>query len=217
MSSPLARFDVPPEKRAAIAALSRVPRVSPAVLGLLVASTGGVIAADVLALLGYINLWWACLVNCFLMYWQFTVVHDSIHRSAAKNQKLNDWLGHIGIATFAPHVNLGLFRWAHVQHHRYTNGPKDPDTWLHGTCWSMPFRWMFLDLGYLRFVFRHGDATARRHLRGAMVHTALIVVAVIALTFLGYGKELLLLWFIPSRVTFATVGFVFFWLPHVKG
>lgn len=60
------------------------------------------------------------------------MVHDSVHRSAARNQKLNDWVGHIGVATFAPHINLGIFRWAHIQHHRYTNGPADPDVWMHG-------------------------------------------------------------------------------------
>lgn len=214
--SNFSKFVVPDDKQSTISRLLRVPDVSPAVLGLIVLSTGGVIMCDVLALLGHVALGWAWVINTVLMYWQFTVVHDSIHRSAAKNQTLNDWFGHIGIATFAPHVNLGIFRWAHIQHHRFTNGERDPDLWLHGRWWTLPMRWMFLDIGYLLFVMRQGDATARRHLRGTLLNTALTIAACAALIWAGWGMEVLLLWFIPSRLTFVTVGFTFFWLPHVK-
>jgi len=212
----LARFIVPTEKRAAIAELTKVPTVSPMVLGLLIASTGGVIVTNVLAVLGHLSLGWACLLNTFLMYWQFTVAHDSIHRSAAKNQKLNDLFGHIGIATFAPQITLGIFRWAHIQHHRFTNGPKDPDNWMHGAALSLPLRWMLLEIGYLLFIVKSKDPIAMRHLRGALRNTAITVAIVAVLTYMGYGTEVLLLWFIPSRLTFILVGFVFFWLPHVK-
>jgi fatty acid desaturase len=35
------------------------------------------------------------------------------------------------------------------------------------------------------------------------------------LTARGFGLDVLMLWFIPSRVIFLTLGFSFFWLPHV--
>ncbi|AOE86796.1 fatty acid desaturase [Pseudomonas sp. TCU-HL1] len=215
-NNPLARFTVPPAKQAAIAALNRVPAISPPVLLLLIASTGGVIVSNVLAVLGHLSLGWACALNAFLMYWQFTVVHDSVHRSAARNQKLNDLVGHIGVATFAPHINLGIFRWAHIQHHRFTNGPKDPDAWMHGPWWSLPLRWALLDYGYLRFILRTKDQTAMRHLLAALRNTVATLAIVAALIYFGYGTEVLLLWFIPARITFMSVGFMFFWLPHVK-
>ena len=215
-TSHLSKFVVPVDKQLAVARLTRVPVVSPAVAVLLLLSTGGVIVADVLALTARLGLGWACVINIVLMYWQFTVVHDAIHRSAAKNQTLNDWFGRIGIATFAPHASLGLFRWAHVQHHRFTNGPRDPDMWLHGSWWSMPLRWMFLDIGYLFFVSRQSDRTARRHLRVTLILTALTLAVCATLVATGWGLALLMLWVIPSRITFATVGFTFFYLPHVK-
>lgn len=215
-SADMSKFEIPPQSKGTMNSLLRVPLVSPAVLGLIVLSTGGVIATDVLAILGHLSLGWACVLNTFLMYWQFTVVHDSIHRAASSNQSLNDWFGRIGIATFAPHVNLGIFRWAHVQHHRFTNGARDPDMWLHGSWWSMPLRWMFLDIGYLFFVLRHGDATAVRHLRRMLVNVVLTIAACAALVWYGWGMALLMLWFVPSRLTFASVGFTFFYLPHVK-
>ncbi|MFN9525620.1 MAG: fatty acid desaturase [Pseudomonadaceae bacterium] len=215
-NNPLARFITPPEKQAALAELIRVPSISPPVLLLLILSTGGVIVTDVLAVLGHLGLGWACAINTFLMYWQFTVVHDSIHRSAARNQKLNDWIGHIGVASFAPQINLGIFRWAHIQHHRFTNGPQDPDTWMHGPWWSLPLRWAFLDVGYLRFILRTKDKTGLRHLRSVLPNTVATLAIVAALVYFGYGLEVLLLWFIPARLTFMSVGFMFFWLPHVK-
>lgn len=212
----LARFTVPPEKRAAVAALTQAPTVSPMVLGLLILSTGGVIITDILAILGHLSLGWACVLNSFLMYWQFTVAHDSTHRAAAKNQTLNDWLGHISIATFAPHLSLAIFRWAHIQHHRFTNGPKDPDVWMHGAWWTLPFRWALLDIGYGMFILRGKDQTAMRHLRGALRNAAVTLSIIAVLIYLGYGMEVLFLWFIPARITFMLVGFAFFWLPHVK-
>lgn len=215
-TSPLARFDVPPSKRAAVSALSKVPFVSPAVLGLFLFSFGGVISTDVLAVNGVIGLGWACVLNCFFMYWQFTVVHDAIHRSAARGQRLNDWFGRAGLATFAPHVGLGIFRWAHVQHHRYTNGERDPDVWMHCPWWQIPFRWLSIDVGYVLFVLQKGDPVGRRHLLKTLVNTLFTLGVAGALVYLGYGWEVLFLWFIPSRVTFFIVGFVFFWLPHVK-
>ena len=213
---PASKFVVPVDKQSRITSLLKVPLVSPAVLGLLLLSTGGVVLSDVLAVSGVISLVAACALNTFLMYWQFTVVHDAIHRSAARNQRLNDWLGRIGILTFAPQVNLGLFRWAHIQHHRFTNGERDPDRWMHGAWWSLPARWMFLDIGYLIFILRHGDASSRRFLRGAGVNTAVLLAGCAALAWAGYGLHVLLLWLVPARLTFMFVGFAFFWLPHVK-
>lgn len=215
-NNPLAKFHVPADKQGRISALVKVPLISPPVLILIILSTGGVIASNVAALLGHLSLGWACALNTFLMYWQFTVVHDSVHRSASSNQTLNDWFGHIGIATFAPHINLGIFRWAHIQHHRFTNGAKDPDVWMHGPAWSLPLRWAFLDFGYLRFILRTRDKTGMKHLKDALRNTAVTAVIIAALVYFGYGAEVFWLWFVPARLTFMSVGFMFFWLPHVK-
>jgi beta-carotene hydroxylase len=211
-----AKFSAAPAKRAALAELTRTPWVSPAVLGLLIFSTGGVLLCDVLSLLGQLSLGWACLLNSLLLYWQFTVAHDALHRSAARNPQLNEWLGRIGLLTLAPHVSMGLFRWTHVQHHRFTNGPGDPDAWMHGPWWSLPLRWALLDIGYAIFVIRGRDKIALRHLRSTLRYTAATVAVIAALSYLGYGLEVLLLWFIPSRIAFILTGFAFFWLPHVK-
>ncbi|HDR8982676.1 fatty acid desaturase [Burkholderia vietnamiensis] len=210
-------FIVPKEKQQALRRLMAVPFIPGPVALCLFIVMAGTISVDILALQGRLPLAWACVCNGVLSYFLFTVAHDSIHRSAARSQSLNDWIGRIGITLVFPHVTLGLFRWAHIQHHRFTNEPgRDPDLWLHGAWWQAPFRFAFIDVGYLLFIIRSRDPIARRHLRNAYLTIAFTVAAIAVLTWLGYGVEVLLLWFIPSRIAFILTGFMFFWLPHVK-
>lgn len=211
-----ALFNVPPEKQPALRTLLQTPVISWSVLLCITLVVGGIVSIDMLALRHQISLPMAAAINGVLMYFAFTVIHDSIHRSAARNQTLNDMLGRVILLVFAPHVGLGLFRWAHIQHHRFTNGPKDPDGWLHGSWWSLPFRFMLIDVGYMLFVIRKNDPVGIRHLRTTLWTTALTLATVAVLVWLGYGTEVLFLWFIPARIGHLTMGFVFFWLPHVK-
>jgi beta-carotene hydroxylase len=211
-----ATFTAPASKQDELKRLLAVPWVPGPVLLCLVMVIGGTLCLDALALGGRLALHWAAVGNGLLMYFMFTVAHDAIHRSAARSQRLNDWIGRIGLLFVFPHVSLGVFRWAHIQHHRFTNGPRDPDGWLHGPWWQAPLRFLFIDLGYLIFITRHGDAVGRRHLRTTLVAAALTLAAVALLTRQGHGREVLWLWFLPSRFSLLATGFMFFWLPHVK-
>lgn len=215
-NSSTSTFQAPAHKQPELRTLLAIPVLSPSVLLCLMLVVFGVTSIDILAVQGRLGLSVAAGLNTVFMYWAFTVVHDAIHRAAARNQSLNDWLGRIALLFFAPHVGLGLFRWAHIQHHRFTNGPKDPDNWLHGSWWSMPLRLLSIDIGYLIFVQRYGDPSGKRMLRQTLRATLLTTAVFAALCYFGYGMEVLFLWFIPSRITFLITGFVFFWLPHVK-
>lgn len=174
--------------------------------------------ADSAALLGKLPLWIAMLINSVAIYWMFSVVHDSIHRSVSQNQALNDLIGRIAILMLSPVASLGLFRWGHIQHHRFASGAKDPDTILRGPWWSLPLRWMFIDTLYLIFTLqsaRKGDKVAQRFVRPTLIATTLFVAALIALVVSGYGEQVLMLWFIPTRAAGLMLGFSFFWLPHL--
>lgn len=176
----------------------------------------GVVICDVLALRGDLSYYIACVLNVAFMYPLFGVIHDATHRAISSNAILNDWIGRLGLLLIAPHGTLGMFRWAHMQHHRYTNGPKDPDQWVHGRWWTLPFRWMSFDIGYLLFIPRKGDALGKRQLRSTFIALAGLLVLIATLVWAGYGLEVLVLWLIPSRLTMMLFGCVFFWLPHVK-
>jgi fatty acid desaturase len=160
-------------------------------------------------------LWVGMLLNSVVGYVAFSVVHDSLHRAISTNTKLNDWIGQLALVLVAPYVSLKLFRWGHVLHHRFANGPLDPDRVLHGSWWTLPFRWVFIDGFYLIYAIKKGDKVSRPFLIQSYWFAALFICFIGVLTALGYGLDVLMLWFIPSRVIFLTLGFSFFWLPHV--
>lgn len=209
------RFRVPAEKSERFKRLARIPAVAAPTLAALLVAAAGLPSVAVALGRGALPGWAACALSTALMYGLFTVVHDALHGSFARDRRLNDALGALGLLLFAPHASLGLFRWAHLQHHRHTNADRDPDRWSHEGALSLPLRWATIDVAYVVHVLRRGDATARRHLLGAVPHLLATLAVIALLVHGGYGREVALLWLIPSRLTFVLAGCVFFWLPHV--
>ncbi|MFT4256893.1 MAG: fatty acid desaturase [Pseudoxanthomonas sp.] len=174
-----------------------------------------VIASDTLTVLRHIPLWVGMLLNAVIGYVAFSVVHDSVHRAVSTNVKFNDIVCSIGLNLVAPYTTIKLFRWGHILHHRFASGPRDPDIVLHGPWWSLPFRWISIDAIYLVHALRSEDKVARNALKEAWPKVALVLLVIATLVVAGYGKEVLLLWLLPSRLIFLSLGFTFFWLPHV--
>lgn len=205
---------VPMEKAAELKALTHPPTLAwPTFLAWLTA-VAGVVTSYALALSGQLPYAVACLLNIVVMYPLFGVIHDASHRSISSAGAVNDWLGTIGLGLILPGASLGMFRWAHMQHHRYTNAPRDPDCALHGPWWSLPLRWMFFDIVYIVFLARSKDPQARKYFKASILALIATVAIAAALVQAGFGLAVLLLWLIPSRVTMFTFGFTFFWLPH---
>ena len=164
---------------------------------------------------GWLPLWMGLLLNSVIGYVGFSVAHDAIHRAISTRTRLNDWIGQAGLLLLVPYVDLRLFRWGHIQHHRFASGERDPDRVFRGSWWSLPLRWMFIDLFYLRHALRHGDKVSAPFLLNSLRMAMVFVVVVAALVVAGYGMQVLMLWFIPSRLVQLMLGFSFFWLPHV--
>jgi fatty acid desaturase len=100
--------------------------------------------------LGYITLSWAAVAGSVALFWKrrtpvtaiaamavissrqqalLNVEHDAIHRTLARNRRLNDVLG---IASAAPCGSaFRATRAQHLRHHRFLNTPDDPDALLH--------------------------------------------------------------------------------------
>ena len=206
---------VPPEKRGALYRLTNPPAIAWPTVGVLAFILTGVLGTDILSVMGYLPLGAASLVNVVFMYPVFHVVHDATHRSASANVRLNDWIGRIGLLPIAPFVSLSTFRYSHMIHHRFTNGPKDPDHYAHGPWWNIALRWMTFDLSYVYYNLRSGDPRGIQTLKDTLPLAALTVLTIAVLVGKGYGSEVLFLWFIPARITTMLIGFVFLWLPHL--
>lgn len=164
---------------------------------------------------GVLPLWIGMLVNALVGYLAFSVAHDSIHRSISSNAKVNDFIGQLGVAIVLPYVNIKLFRWAHILHHRFANGARDPDLFFNGPVWSLPFRWMLIEFTYMNYALKHADKISRPGLISSLRRAAVFFSLVVCLIYFGYGLEVLMLWFIPTRIQQIMLGFTFFWLPHV--
>lgn len=207
-----------PARTPQLKALTQAPPLAWPTAALFACAFALIAASDALALRGALPLWLACALNSLGGYCMFSVAHDSIHRAVSANTRLNDWFGRLAILAVSPMVTLGLFRWGHIQHHRFANGPRDPDSWLHGPAWSLPLRWMLIDVWYFVYILsavRGGDKLARKHLKPTLAATAITLAAAALVTWAGYGWPLLVLYFLPARITLLLLGFSFFWLPHV--
>lgn len=164
---------------------------------------------------GVIPLWVGTLLNTAVGYVAFSVAHDSIHRAVSSNVKLNDAVGQLGLMLVLPYVDARMFRWAHILHHRFTSGERDPDKAFQGAWWTLPFRWVLIDFAYFIHALKHGDKVSEPYLRRSLQYFAVVAAVVTGFAWVGYGLEVLMLWFLPSRLVMLVLGFNFFWLPHV--
>ena len=160
-------------------------------------------------------LWQGMLINGVAAYFLFSVVHDSSHMAVSRNKLLNEALGRIGLVYFAPLAPMDVARYIHMSHHRYTNDPaRDPDAYSHKLDWLFPLRWLNFDYFYTIWFFTRGGDFARRKYGALALYAAFILGSCGVIIALGYGKELLMLWFLPTRISSFLFVLVFSYLTH---
>jgi fatty acid desaturase len=207
--------DFTSEQKAQFKSLTGAPKIAWLTLSLWILLNVAFFSSDFLGVSGRLSLWAGMLINSFVGYLAFSVVHDSVHRAVSTNTRINDYIGQLALLLVAPYVSLKIFRWGHVLHHRFANGPLDPDRVLNGPWYQLPFRWMFIDGFYLIHALRKGDKVSRPFLLQSFWFAGIFATLVATLTAMGHGLDVIMLWFIPSRVILLSLGFSFFWLPHV--
>ncbi|SPP92950.1 fatty acid desaturase family protein [Bradyrhizobium vignae] len=208
---------VPTEKQAELYRLTNPPKVAWPTVAVLVYVVFGVIAVDVAAIRGLIPLWVGTLLNVATMYPFFHVMHDSMHRAASSNVKLNDWIGRIVLVATGSLGTLETIRYSHMMHHRFTNDPQDPDHYFHGSWWTLPFRWMTPDLRYSWYNLRSSDPRAQKVMKDSLPYTIAVLSIFAGIFYLGYGWEWFMLFLLPQRLMLGLMSFVFLWLPHLDG
>lgn len=161
---------------------------------------------------------WAILLNATASYMAFTVAHDATHSSVSSNRRLNDWTGRVSMILLEPGPFFLVFRFIHMQHHRFTNDKtKDPD--MHcgtGPKWLLPFKWLTLDYAYFKHYlkpdsFRKRPKSERREFYLSTLFAVAIIAAVI---FTGWLTYYLLLFVLPTRISKLVVALAFDFLPH---
>jgi beta-carotene hydroxylase len=180
-----------------------------------------VICITVLGLVWYacitemLPLWVGMLINGITAYFLFSVVHDSSHNAISRNKLLNEALGRIGLIYFAPLAPMDVARYIHMSHHKHTNDPeRDPDAFGHKLDWLFPLRWLNFDYFYAKWFFQKGGDFARRKYSAVALYAAFILGSCAAIIWAGFGLELLMLWFIPTRISSFLFVLVFSFLTH---
>jgi len=193
-----------------------IPQLVWPTLWLFAASLAAWIASTSLGLAGVWPWPLTMLLNGIIGYVIFTVSHEATHHALGTSLALNEWLGRLVNLLFAPHISFRMWRFMHMQHHRYTNQDgRDPDYYSStGPGWLLPLRWATGDFNYLRIylpLFRTRPQAERIEL----IVTWLAIAALLALClFTGYGFEVLAFWILPCRIALFLLGWTFDYLPH---
>ena len=194
-----------------------VPLLNWPTILLLVVGISLFVGSTVLALTHAWPWWPSVIVNATAAFVLFTVSHEASHHSASCDGRLNIWLGRLATPFFAPHAGFRMWRFVHMQHHRFTNHPdgSDPDHYTHrGAAWTQPLRWLTIDLWYIVFYLPKIRSRPRGEIVEALITwTILIAIAVVAIVN-GLGIELLVLYFLPLRISILVLGWAFDYLPH---
>lgn len=166
---------------------------------------------------GAASLWVTVPVTAFASFAMFTVLHDAAHRGTGRSTLASEVLGRLGMLLVVPFGSFPLFRYLHLTHHGHVNEglDADPDDWVtHGPLWKLVPRWPFVDLHYLRFWLRRIRSRPTAEVVETLVAFTAVVALVTSLVVAGYGREVLLLWVLPHRITLAVLAWWFDYLPH---
>lgn len=162
--------------------------------------------------------WWAAIpVLAVAGYLLFTVAHDAGHNSASNIQWLNDLIGRLATPLFATHAAFPVWRFIHMQHHRFTNHDdgSDPDGYtMRGPAWQKPLRWVTVDYYYVVFYLPKLPTRKTKEQVEGIFFLLLGIAIPVALIATGNVVTWLVLLFVPSRVAMVWLAFAFDYLPH---
>jgi fatty acid desaturase len=195
-----------------------IPTVAWPTVALFAAAVAIFACSTALAVSGSLPMLVAIAINAVASYMFFTVLHDACHRSTSRHDWVNTWLGRLSGPMLAPPLSsYSVFRWIHMQHHRFTNHDpdRDPDAYTeNGPGWQLPFRWATIDLYYGRFYARAWSSRPRRERVELLITTVVIVAVAVACALTGHLLDFVLLYLLPARLSLIFLAFAFDWLPH---
>lgn len=193
------------------------PEVAVPTVVLAAASAATWVAAVTAGATGAWSLWATVPVTAFASFAMFTVLHDAAHRGTGRSTLASEVLGRFAMLLVVPFGSFPLFRWLHLTHHGHVNEgtDADPDDWVtHGPLWKLVPRWPFVDLHYLRFWAHRIRSRPAAEIAETLALFTAFGVLVTSLVVAGYGREVLLLWVLPHRITMVVLAWWFDYLPH---
>lgn len=195
--------------------LCKAPLLALPTAVLFLITMGGIASTWYLALNDVIPLWVGAIANGLITYLLFSVIHDASHKSLSNIPWINETIGAIGLFFLFPYAPMVLLRWVHNKHHSHTNGAKDPDRFEHESpWWQIPLRWTLFDAAYIWYFIKNGQNVRKKHGTELILFYSFLGLLFVAAVYFGFGWQLFMLWFVPSRITLFILAVVFVILPH---
>ncbi len=153
-------------------------------------------------------------INAVAIYVCFTVMHDSMHRTAHESRFINDLLGRLAALPLA--ATMPLFRAVHYEHHSHTNDPeRDPDLVLNRhPRWALPIWCLGVLVEYRRHYFGRRLWRDRSDLMEAIAMELLLLAIMVGAAVNGTFSTLAIVWLSPALIAVVILAFTFDFLPH---
>ncbi|MEM7138993.1 MAG: fatty acid desaturase [Myxococcota bacterium] len=153
-------------------------------------------------------------INAVSIYLLFTVMHDSMHRTAHRSRWVNDLLGRLSALPLT--VTMPLFRAVHYEHHSHTNDPdRDPDLVVsRRPRWALLFWCLSVIVEYRRHYFGRRMWRDRSDLLEAVAMECLLLGAVVVSAVNGTLGTVLIVWLVPAVLAVVALALAFDFLPH---
>jgi vanillate O-demethylase ferredoxin subunit len=199
--------------------LTRIPLIAPLEIGLMLGAYGLFGLGCYLYLRGAIGMPVALLINTFAIYASFTPLHDATHRTVSSHRGLNDLVGTLSCLLLLPGVTTGIYRYLHLEHHRYTGDPaRDPDEpFVSAPALRTPLVLAGLDVLWTLWYLRHWNTRPLRERIEFVLSIAFYVSFHIFWLLSPWALEFVLLWMIPQRLGLFTVSYFFARIQHPHG
>lgn len=199
--------------------LTTIPVFSPITMGILLLSYGIFFGVSYLYLLGELSTISMVLINGVAVYIAFTPLHDATHRTASGSPFVNDLLGTIACFALLPGITTRIYRYLHLEHHRYAGDPnKDPDEPFVATHpILLPFVLASADILWTTWYIKHWFDRPVSERIEFTIGIAFYVGWHVAWLLSPYAMEFFLIWMIPQRIGVFCVTYLFAHIQHPKG
>ncbi len=199
--------------------LMKVPKFAWQEIALIAGVYASIIMTISLYLNGLLPLWLAIFVNAAAIYAAFTPFHDAAHSSASGDRKINDLMGTISVLPLFPGFTTGLYRFLHLEHHRYTGEEdRDPDDMMvTAPAWWRPLMWTFVDVYWVYWYLRRWKERSPSELIRDAGGLAFFAAVHVGFLTSEYAYEFIVLWLIPQRLGMTFLAYLFASIQHPAG
>lgn len=197
-------------------ALTRIPLFAPMEIGLVLAAYGMFGLSAWLYLLDHIPIALAWLLSGVAIYMAFTPLHDATHRSLSSNRRLNDVIGSLSCLLLLPGITTRIYRYLHLEHHRYAGDPdRDPDElFVSARSWRAVAVTAGLDVLWTRWYLVHWDQRPVGERLEFCICMSFYVGLHVSFLLSPFAIEFFLLWMAPQRIGLFLVAWFFARIQH---